>query len=154
MGSASEYNIVAAKAYQLRDPQPCLHCKQEKGSIPATSPSIQIGDGEKGIDLRARQELNGPTIPAFARHCQYSLSECTVGWFLDRNVPEKGVNRCESDIPAARTNTPVFFEVIEESSDKWSIQIRDRHCRGFFLEVVLSKFQEQAEGVTIACNSV
>jgi hypothetical protein len=131
-----------------------LHCKEEKGSIPAAPPSIQIWRGEKGIDLSARQELNGLTIPAFARHCQYSLSECTVGWFLDRNVPEKGVNRRESDIPAARTNTPVFFEVIEESTDKCCVQIRDRHCRGFLLEAVLSKFQQQAEGVTIACNGV
>jgi hypothetical protein len=73
-----------------------------------------------------------------------------VGRFLDRNVPEKGVNRCESDIPGPGTNTPAFFQMIEESSDKFSIQIRDRHRRGFLLEVVLSKFQEQAEGVTIA----
>jgi len=142
MGSTSENNIVAAKAYQLRDPQPRLHCKQEKGSIPTTSPGVQIGGGDKGIDLRARQELNGPPIPAFARHCQYSLSDCTAGWFLDRNIPEKGVNRCESDIPAARTDTAVFFEVIEEGPDECSIQIRDRHCRGFLLEVVLSKLQE------------
>ena len=66
--------------------------------------------------------------------------------FVERNVPEEGVNRCQADVPAAGANAAVFLKVIQEDSDGRSIQVTNGRNR-----VMLSVGNSACNGFNERC---
>jgi hypothetical protein len=60
----------------------------------------------------------------------------------------------EAEVTGARTVLTLALEMIEELRDERSVEIAEREFSGGFVESLLGEAQQQAEGVTVAGNSV
>src|SRR5258708_7350519 len=64
------------------------------------------------------------------------------------------MDRRQTSISAPRSNTALFFQVIEEAKDKRRIQIHDRQVGRCFLQASLGKGDEETEGVSVRGDGV
>ncbi|MCJ7569018.1 MAG: hypothetical protein MUO58_15945 [Anaerolineales bacterium] len=89
MGARSQDYIIAAKTDQLRDPESCLDCSQEKSSVPSSDPGSLIRCIKKSIDLFRRKELDGSSLKAFAWDGENLTTEIGACWLTKRDITEE-----------------------------------------------------------------
>jgi len=154
MRTRSQDNVLASQAYQLGNPEACLHGEQKQGPVAAPYPSGKVGSRQNGVDLLPIQKLDRPPFVAFDRHREDSLTMQRMGRFLESHVLKEGMNRRQADITGASAILPTVLEMIEKITNEGHVQVLDREIRGCFTEPFFCKMEEQAEGIAITRDCI
>jgi hypothetical protein len=74
------------------------------------------------------------------------------GWFADSYVSEKGVQRREAVVTGPRAVTPGGFEMFQELSQEWRIEIFHAKLGGCASKMLGRELEQQTKGVPICCD--
>jgi hypothetical protein len=133
MRSPAEDDILPAKADEFRDPEACLNRHQKKGPVPPACPGTEIRHRQQGIDLWTGEEGYLRPVVSFAGYRENPLNEGATVRLVQGSVLEKGMNRGQPAIAAARAIAPILLEVVQEGAHKRGVEIRQRQYRWCFL---------------------
>jgi len=128
MGSVAKDGVLATKSGQLRYPKTGLHGDQQECPVPTACPSGLIRRCQERVDLRTGEKLGWSAVRPFTGHCQDPLDQSAMPRFVQRRVPEKGVNRGEAGVATPRAIAAVLLEVIEEGAKSRRL-MNDCGCR-------------------------
>jgi hypothetical protein len=145
MGSCPQRDVVPAEPAYLGDAQARLDPQEQQRPIASPHPRLLIRRGQERLDLTVGQKGNRRPVVAFTGNRQDALDEAAVARYPERRIVEKGVNRCEADIPAAGACATLVLKVIEKRTDHRRVQIVQRHHRWCFAQPLLGKAQEQTK---------
>jgi hypothetical protein len=147
-----EDDIGTGESGHFGQPEPRLHRHQEKRVIAPPEPGARIGGREQRVDFRAGERVHQGPREALAGDGQHPVDLRGMSRRLEGGVPKEGVERGQSEIPAARAEPALPLEMLEKRPDQRGIDGRKGQARGRRLQPLVRKRQEQPEGVAIRTN--
>jgi hypothetical protein len=154
VGSRSEGNIFTLQTRHLRETKASLHGGQNECVIPLAGPRLSIGRSQQRIYFLSAKEADHGTRKALARDRQDALDLGGVLRHFEGSVAKEGVDCRQTQVPCADTDAIVLFQVIKELSNERRSDLLELQFRGPRMQALLSKFQQEAEGISIGCDSV
>jgi hypothetical protein len=93
-------------------------------------------------------------LVAFIGHGQDPLAMQGIRGLFQSYVPEERVDRAQPDIPGASTVFASALQVIEEKTNKESIEVFDTKLGWALVEPFFRKLQKQAEGIAVSRDGI
>jgi hypothetical protein len=154
MRSGAKDHITAGQADQLRHPQTRLQGEQKEGPIAPAEPGHWIGRRDKRFDFGTCQIVDRPLLMPLGRHREDSLAMMQKLRFIDGDILVERPDRRQARIAAPSAVSARGFDEAQEPSDKIRVDVGDLEVSRQAPEVIGGIFQQQAEGVAIACHRI
>ncbi|HXE63908.1 MAG TPA: hypothetical protein VN519_10235 [Bryobacteraceae bacterium] len=123
MSADAELHIVPPQRRQFTVAQARLNREQEKRPVAPSNPRIESGGGYQSQALCLSQKGYRASFMPLRRNRQHALAMKSKGRFVDRYVPEEGVQRGEAVVSRTRSVSTILFKIVEKLPQKRRIEI-------------------------------
>jgi hypothetical protein len=144
-----EHHVFAAQTGEFGDTQTGLDCDGEQRVVATTDPGVLVGNGEDCLDLLFGEERNDVAIESFLWDRQGPRDEIGVFGVLERGELEQRMDRGQAGVAGSYAVASLVFQVGEECSDGWGVEVVEVQARRRELLCVGDESEEQPERVAV-----